>query len=192
MSNWERCEAPSPVNKQLMITVGVTRDGSFTHGQQYQMAMTFRLSMANHSSQVGASNVRHNTITNNFESGGNVGIAIGYAEPGSGSHNIFAGNIVEQASLYGILVQNGSGKVFCGNRIANNSGSGLGLGGRHVTTENNLFFHNIFKNNTANFEAGREMNLSNAFDSGAEGNYWDDYLAKYPDAKQSSRSRTAR
>jgi len=126
----------------------------------------------------------YNTITNNIEVGGNVGIAIGYANPG-GSYNIFAGNTVENACLYGILMQNGSGNVFYGNRIANNSGSGLGLGGGRVKTENNLFFHNIFIDNTKNFEAGWNMNLSNSFDSGAEGNYWDDYLAKYPDAKQS-------
>jgi len=129
----------------------------------------------------------YNTITNNIEMGGNVGIAIGYANPG-GSHNIFAGNIVEEGCLYGILVQNGSGNVFYGNRIANNSGTGLGIGGGHLKPENNLFFHNIFVNNSQNFDARGDMNYSNCFDNGAEGNYWDDYLTKYPDAAELAHS----
>ena len=125
----------------------------------------------------------YNTITNNIEVGSNVGIAIGYANP-SGSYNIFAGNTVEEACLYGILVQNGSDNVFYGNRITNNSGSGLGLGGGRLKPENNLFFHNIFVNNTQNFEGRGNMNYSNSFDNGAEGNYWDDYMTKYPDATE--------
>ncbi len=125
----------------------------------------------------------YNTITNNIEVGGNVGIAIGYANPG-GSYNIFAGNTVEQACLYGILVGNGSGNVFYGNRVANNSGSGLALGGGHLEAENNLFFHNIFENNTQNFGGRGNMNYSNSFDNEAEGNYWDDYLTKYPGATE--------
>ena len=129
----------------------------------------------------------HNTITNNVEKGGNVGIAIGYANPG-GSYNIFAGNTVEQSGHYGILVQNGSGNVFYGNRIARNSGVGLGLGGGHLKPENNLFFHNIFIDNAQNFEARGDINSPNFFDSGAEGNYWDDYMKKYPNATESGYS----
>ena len=105
----------------------------------------------------------YNTITNNVEVGGNVGIAIGYANPG-GSHNIFAGNTVEEACLWGILVGNGSDNVFYGNRIANNSGSGLALGGNHLEADNNLFFHNIFVNNAQNFAVNWEVTGSNSFD----------------------------
>ena len=123
----------------------------------------------------------YNTITNNIEVGSNVGIGIGYANPG-GSYNIFAGNIIEEASLCGILVANGSDNVFYGNRIANNSGPGLGLGGRRLIAENNLFFHNSFANNTLNFDdRWGDITCSNFFDNGTEGNYWDDYPTKYPD-----------
>jgi nitrous oxidase accessory protein len=128
-------------------------------------------------------NADYNTITNNIVVGSNVGIAIGYANP-SGSYNIFAGNTVEGSSLYGILLRNGSGNVFYGNRIANNSGYGLVLGGYRYDreTDNNLFFHNIFVNNTQDFDW--DVNGSNFFDNGTEGNYWDDYLAKYPSATE--------
>ena len=128
-------------------------------------------------------NADYNTIINNIVVGSNVGIAIGYANP-SGSYNIFAGNTVEGSSLYGILLRNGSGNVFYGNRIANNSGYGLVLGGYRYDreTDNNLFFHNIFVNNTQDFDW--DVNGSNFFDNGTEGNYWDDYLTKYPSATE--------
>jgi hypothetical protein len=128
----------------------------------------------------------HNIISNNTAIGMGTGIAVGYTGSG-GSYNIFAGNRVEQAGLWGVLMGNGSYNVFYGNLIANNKGFGhdgygLALGGNHQVVQSNLFFHNSFVNNTKNFGTNWGIEGVNFFDDGAEGNYWDDYLVKYPTA----------
>ena len=58
----------------------------------------------------------------------------------------------------GDFTGNGSNNVFYGNIIANNGGLGhdgygLALGGNGYTADNNLFFDNIFMNNSENFGA---------------------------------------
>jgi nitrous oxidase accessory protein len=130
----------------------------------------------------------HNIISNNTAIGMGTGIAIGYTGSG-GSYNIFAGNTVEEAGLWGILMGNGSFNVFYGNFIANNRGSGhdgygLALGGNHQVVQTNLFFHNTLMNNSRNFGTNWDINGVNSFDNGTEGNYWDDYLTKYPNATE--------
>jgi hypothetical protein len=114
-----------------------------------------------------------------------AGIGIGYGNPAGGSHNLFSGNIVEGATSWGVLVGNGSYNVFYGNLIAKNVGDGhdgygVALGGVDVLVNNNLFYGNIFMNNSKNFGTNWEVLGSNAFDNGTIGNYWDDYLTKYP------------
>jgi hypothetical protein len=130
----------------------------------------------------------HNIITSNTAMGMGTGIAVGLLGRG-GSYNIFAGNTVEQAGLWGILMGNGSYNVFCGNLIANNrrldhDGYGLALGGNHQIVESNLFFHNAFVNNSKNFAVNWGITGINFFDNGVEGNYWDDYITKYPNATE--------
>jgi parallel beta-helix repeat protein len=130
----------------------------------------------------------HNIISNNTAIGMGTGIAVGDGDPG-GSYNIFAGNTVEKAGILGIIMGNGSYNVFFGNLIANNKevdhdGYGLALGGRHQQVQSNLFFHNTFMNNFKNFGTNWDINGVNFFDNGTEGNYWDDYLTKYPNATE--------
>jgi len=130
----------------------------------------------------------HNIISNNTAIGMGTGIAVGYTGSG-GSYNIFAGNTVEEAGLWGILMGNGSFNVFYGNLVANNKGFGhdgygLALGGNHQVVQSNLFFHNTFMNNSRNFGTNWGINGVNSFDNGTEGNYWDDYLTKYPNATE--------
>ncbi len=134
----------------------------------------------------------HNIISNNTAKGMGTGIAVGYTGSG-GSYNIFAGNTIEQAGLWGVLMGNGSYNVFYGNLIANNNrfdhdGYGLALGGNHQQVQSNLFFHNTFKNNSKNFGVNWGVNGVNFFDNGIEGNYWDDYLTKYPNATEVDQS----
>ena len=119
-----------------------------------------------------------------------MGILLGFDQPPKGgSYNVFAGNIVEGAKLWGVLLGKGNYNVFYGNLIANNGGLGhdgygLAIGGNHLEVNNNLFYQNIFINNSKNFATNWEVIGSNFFDNGTIGNYWDDYLTKYPDATQ--------
>jgi len=129
-------------------------------------------------------------INNTIITSGTVGILLGFDQPPKGgSYNVFAGNIVEGAKLWGVLLGKGNYNVFYGNLIANNGGLGhdgygLAIGGNHLEVNNNLFYQNIFINNSKNFATNWEVIGSNFFDNGTIGNYWDDYLTKYPDATQ--------
>jgi len=46
---------------------------------------------------------------------------------------------------------------------------------------NNIIYNNNFKQNS---EYSAQDASSNQWDNGINGNYWDDYVAKYPDANQ--------
>ena len=150
-------------------------------------------------SQFNLENAHSNIITNNTLSGANMGLWIGSSvtsAPRKCSYNIFAGNTIENCGLWGILLGEGSYNVFFGNIIKNtgvetgNSGYGLALGGTHLIAESNLFFHNIFVNNSKNFGTNWAVEGTNSFDDGKEGNYWDDYLTLYPGASEAGQSGT--
>jgi nitrous oxidase accessory protein len=132
----------------------------------------------------------YNFISNNTEAGNDAGIAVGYAVNAGGSYNIFAGNTVEEAGLWGILMGSGSYNLFYGNLVANcgglgHDGYGLALGEENIeSATNNLFFGNIFMNNSKNFGENWQTLGFNSFDNGKEGNYWDDYLTMYPNAAE--------
>ena len=127
-------------------------------------------------------NANYNLVIGNFENGSNVGISIGYPAqpPQAGSYNVFAGNTIEHAALWGILVSTGSYNVFYSNLVtlcggAGHDGYGISLGGNHLTAENNLFFGNILSSNARNFGVNWNLQGTNYFDNGISGNYWDDY-----------------
>jgi nitrous oxidase accessory protein len=140
-------------------------------------------------------NANFNTIVNNTLSGANMGMWIGsYGQ--TCSYNLFAGNKIENSGLWGILMGAGSHNIFFGNMVRNtglgndHDGYGLALGGNHLVAENNLFLHNIFANNSKNFGANWPVTGANSFDDGKEGNYWDDYFTKYPNASEVGQSGT--
>ncbi|MGD6853179.1 MAG: right-handed parallel beta-helix repeat-containing protein [Candidatus Bathyarchaeia archaeon] len=127
---------------------------------------------------------RNNTVVTDYT----VAVEFGSQGTKGGSHNLFTNNTIEGATLWGVLLGLGDYNVFYGNIIANNgglkySGYGLAMGGNHRQVNNNLFYGNIFMNNNKNFGANWEVvGSGNSFDNGSMGNYWDDYLAKYPNA----------
>ena len=138
----------------------------------------------------------YNTFINNTViTDGTQAITFGSANPVGGSYNIFAGNVIEGATLWGVLLGRGDYNVFYGNLIENNGGLGhdgygLAIGGTHLEVNNNLFYQNIFTNNSKNFATNWEVTGSNFFDNGTVGNYWDDYLTQYPMAVQVDSSGT--
>jgi parallel beta-helix repeat protein len=115
------------------------------------------------------------------------GMVIDYHGIGGGSYNIFAGNTIDDAHLWGALLGNGSYNVFYGNLVENcgglgHDGYGLAMGGTEYKMENNLVFYNSFMNNYKNFGGNWQVIGANVFDNGSVGNYWDDYLTVYPNA----------
>jgi parallel beta-helix repeat protein len=130
----------------------------------------------------------YNTFSNNIIiTDLTCAVAFAYPENKGGSHNLFINNTMEDAKLWGILLGLGDYNVFYKNTIANNGGLGhdgygLAIGGTHREVNNNLFYGNTFMNNSKNFGTNWEVVGSNSFDNGSMGNYWDDYLTKYPNA----------
>ncbi len=144
-------------------------------------------------------NAYSNIIVNNTLSGANMGLWIGSSissGPQKCSYNLFAGNRIDNCGLWGILMGEGSYNVFFGNIVRNtgvgigHDGYGLALGGNHLVAENNLFLRNIFVNNSKNFGTNWAVNGTNFFDDGKIGNYWDDYLIKYPNMSEVDQSGT--
>lgn len=139
-------------------------------------------------------NADSNIIINNTVSGANEGLTVGFYGEAC-SYNLFAGNKVQDSGLWGISMRAGSYNVFYGNLVTNtgnlgHDGYGLTLGGNTLVADKNLFIHNIFENNAENFGTNWPVNGDNSFDDGTEGNYWDDYLLKYPNATEFENSGT--
>ena len=172
-------------------TIGISGDKNIVTGN----SVIWNTSNGAGSVGIELTNANYNVVSNNTESGNNVGIEISnglifFPSKNGGSYNIFAGNTVQGAVLWGILMGNGDYNVFFGNLVANcggagHDGYGLALGEENVeSATNNLFFGNIFMNNSKNFGTNWQVLGSNSFDDGKEGNYWDDYSTKYPNATE--------
>jgi nitrous oxidase accessory protein len=133
-------------------------------------------------------NSNFNTIYNNTITSGQLWLGDYPRMPAS--NNLITRNTMEDAGIYGwaALVGYGSNNVFYGNLIANNGGIGLALGGIDIEVDNNLFYCNNFMNNSESFGANWQVIGSNSFDNGTTGNYWDDYLTKYPNATEADNS----
>jgi parallel beta-helix repeat protein len=143
-------------------------------------------------------NVSRNTVRGNWYEGVLI----------DGSNNNVDGNEVTEVGL-GIEIAGSGNKVF-GNEVFStiratsgeifpNSGTGIGIGvgsnnqvfgntirdngvGIGISGSGSLIYQNNFINNTIQvsfYESAKAV-----WDNGKKGNYWSDYLEKYPDAKE--------
>jgi parallel beta-helix repeat protein len=94
----------------------------------------------------------------------------------SSSNNVLSGNNVTANSNYGIWLYSSSNCTLSGNNVAYN-GDGIVLGG----SSNNNIYHNNFADNAVQVNTD---GLANIWDNVSVGNYWSDYLTKYPNATQ--------
>jgi parallel beta-helix repeat protein len=117
----------------------------------------------------------------------------------SSSNNTVSGNNLTANNVYGILLDSSSNDTLLDNNVTNNRdgidleySSGNTLSGNNVTvnndygiwfysSSNNLIFLNSFVNNT---NQAYTDGLPNIWNNGSVGNYWSDYLTKYPNATQ--------
>ena len=95
------------------------------------------------------------------------------------SNNTVNKNRVTGPGDRGILMGTGSYNVFHDNLISNYTGGPSGYGiaiGRNLVAEHNIFYRNILMNNEVNVGANWDIEeVSNLWDNGKEGNFWDDY-----------------
>ena len=108
------------------------------------------------------------------------GIFLDYSSGHNISNNIIIGN------YHGLNLLESSGDTITGNDITNNE-DGIYLS----ESSNNSIYHNNFINNTKQVDdlafGSNSARLSvNVWDDGypSGGNYWDDYLTQYPNAKE--------
>jgi parallel beta-helix repeat protein len=114
-------------------------------------------------------NIAGNNITNNDQEG----IKYGWGS----CNSIITGNNIE-SSWYGITLDLSSNNNISGNRIAHNE-YGIVLGNER----NDCVYHNNFIDNT---HQASLQNCTAAWDDGfpSGGNYWSDYLTRYPNASE--------
>jgi parallel beta-helix repeat protein len=84
--------------------------------------------------------------------------------------NTISGNIVAGSVVYGIGLEYSYANLIRGNVIEDNGWAGIGL----YYSPPNTFHHNSLFRNTAPVDS--MYSPDNAWDDGAEGNYWDDYV----------------
>ena len=137
--------------------------------------------------------INGNTITNNTWHG--IFLA-------SSSNNSINGNtITNNHNNHGIQLDHSSNNSINGNTITNNyEGIGLGassnnnsINGNNIRdngdgiqlqdSSKNTVYHNNFINNTVQVDDWTPEQ-ANFWDNGREGNYWSDYLLRYPNAAQ--------
>ncbi len=187
-------------NSQIGLTIGGYDNLIANNSGGFVIKCSNSTIMGNSLSGFALQSAYSNVIVGNTLSGSNMGLWIGSSisgGPPTCSYNLFAGNTIENCGLWGILMGAGSYNVFYGNIVRNtgagldHDGYGLALGGNGIVAENNLFFGNIFANNTKNFATNWVVEgAGNSFDDGKEGNYWDDYLTRYPNASEVGKSGT--
>lgn len=135
----------------------------------------------------------NNIIIRNNISESSYGIYITYA-----SHNDVSRNTIVNSS-YGIYLQNTYISTVSWNNISSclqgirlKGATGSKIFGNMIVdnyygmyfccgAEGNTMFYNTFKRN---IEKNAYDELSNQWDNGTDGNYWDDYTEKYPEAEQ--------
>jgi parallel beta-helix repeat protein len=143
-------------------------------------------------------NINRNTVNNNNETGINLYDSRGSdvientitANNGYGirlrsdsSNNFVSENYIANNSI-GILVDDSFDNKIIGNMITENSDWGMQLTGNQ---NNNMIYHNSFVNNNAKGE-GLQVSIpsgrGNVWDNGTAGNYWSDYVTRYPNASE--------
>ena len=132
--------------------------------------------------------VSWNTITNN-----ECGIRIQGGYPTYAPNNKVFGNIIENNNGCGISIRDSVNNTINGNNITNNE-CGISISSSKSPT-NNTIHHNNFINNTEQasapgwwhmvvFEEHWVPPAINFWDDGEEGNYWSNYLTRYPNATE--------
>jgi parallel beta-helix repeat protein len=130
---------------------------------------------------------QNNRIVDNTITGNGNSIKLWFDANNNVSDNYIANNAI------GILIDDSFDNRIIGNMITENSDWGMQLTGNQ---NNNVIYHNSFVNNNAKGEGlqvsipglwsmdGTQPGCGNVWDNGTAGNYWSDYLTRYPNASE--------
>ena len=184
-------------------------DGASTDNTIFRNNITANTMNGIHLGGSGNTYINQNTITNNngsgiafFKSRDNRIIGNTITKNGNGiklwfdaNNNSVSDNYIADNSI-GILVDDSFDNRIIGNMITENSDWGMQLTG---SQNNNVIYHNSFINNNAK-EEGLQVSIpayrqvgepwdwlpghGNVWDNGTSGNYWSDYITRYPNATE--------
>jgi parallel beta-helix repeat protein len=151
----------------------------------------------------------NNTVSQNYVVGSWIGISIenennsvvsgnrvtqsqfGIQLMGSNQNQVFGNNVFDtvDAISHGVLPDSGSGirlygkannnQVYENNMTNNGDGMDVWFG-----SASNTIYDNNFVNNTRPVSLLNETTSGNSWDNGSLGNYWSDYVTKYPNATE--------
>ena len=121
---------------------------------------------------------------NNITANSNCGVELLYSNGNNVTHNRIADNHYAGINILGHNNIDCDENRFIGNTLIENNGWGIRLSG----AENNTFYHNNFIDNKVS--DGLQVSNpwfwrraeTNVWDNGVEGNYWSDYVTRYPNA----------
>jgi parallel beta-helix repeat protein len=158
--------------------IGNSRDTSFSVSGSYNVISENHVFWYIH-----LDNVTSSTINNNTCFSLRLGVN-GFCSDNVISGNTIDGNKIRGPGYYGIHIKASTNNIFYNNYFSNLHGYGEGdeMAGWGVgfdygcIAENNTFYHNMFIDNNYNVAFDENVRLiGNSWDTGKEGNYWDDY-----------------
>jgi parallel beta-helix repeat protein len=117
----------------------------------------------------------NNTISENTITNSQTGVFLYYLS----NNNTVSGNTITNSATCGVSLRS-SNNVVSGNTIAN---SHFGV---YLDSGGNEIYHNNFINYTSPASAMASARWDDGYPSG--GNYWSDYLTRYPDAAENDSS----
>jgi len=144
---------------------GITLDSSCGNN-----SISFNEMIGNSQHGVGLFQCNNNTVANNSIRASLYAVRMDYS-----NDNTIVGNDLEFCNN-AIWLYSARGNSVEGNILANN-GDGASL----AASTSNTFIENYFVSNTLQVNS---FNSTNEWDNGSRGNYWSDYVQRYPNATQ--------
>jgi parallel beta-helix repeat protein len=187
------------MNERNNVTVKNTRISGFGIGILLALSIGNTISgniITNNSwSGIQVEESTRNILSGNTNKNNSIGINIGYSD-----NNTVLNNTIANSSSHQIQIIVSYGNILSGNSVTNSSKCGIYFTSSNGNTvslndlqqneygiyldysRDNLIYHNNFINNTDHAVSG----LWNIWDDGypSGGNYWSDYVDRYPDAKE--------
>jgi parallel beta-helix repeat protein len=131
--------------------------------------------------------IKGNTITENWHNG--ISLLSGSDGNALYQNYIYNHTTMSRAAIY---VENSQNNMIIANNLTGNDCWGMQLLG---TQQNNAIYCNNFVNNSKTIPGYTRLQVSmmgsanaDVWDNGTVGNYWSDYLTRYPNASETARS----
>jgi len=161
------------------------QDGIYLFDSSHNSINGNNITLNNQGIHVYSSSANNSVVENTITKNSGYGVSLDWA------HNNFVSENYIAENGKGILVLDSSNNRIIGNTVKENNGWGIRL---ERLQKNNIIYHNYFIDNKV--EEGLQVSIPrlwgpgwedgnpNVWDDGEKGNYWSDYLTRYPNATE--------